>query len=130
MLRIEGFSSYIYQKGTRKPKRMTWYSLKKVERKQRKVREARTDMVYAASAFARVSAVCIFRPLLTSNGLSICSSALWGRLLNVVYTMHNSERKTTVQTRALIISEQSRLLAPQLFFSDISIYLSSGLLNT
>ena len=24
---------------------MTWYSLKKVERKQRKVREARTDMV-------------------------------------------------------------------------------------
>ena len=93
---------------------MTWYSLKKVERKQRKVREARTDIVYAASAFARVSAVCIFRPL-ASNGLSICSSALWGSLLNVVYTMHNSERKTTVQTRALIISEQSRLLARQLF---------------
>ena len=39
----------------------TWYSLKKVERKQRNVREARTDIVYAARAFARVSAVCIFR---------------------------------------------------------------------
>ena len=37
----------------------TWYSLKNVERKQRKVSEARTDMVYAARALARVRAVCI-----------------------------------------------------------------------
>ena len=94
---------------------MTWYSLKKVERKQRKVREARTDIVYAASALARVSAVCIFRPL-SSSGLNICQDALWGRLFNVVYTMQVSERITTVQTRrALIILEQSRLLAPRLF---------------
>ena len=83
-------------------KMVTWYSLKNVERKQRKVSEARTDMVYAASALARVSAVCIFRPL-SSRGFNwwkICQGAQWGSLLNVVYTMQNSERKTTVQTQS------------------------------
>ena len=83
-------------------KMVTWYSLKNVERKQRKVSEARTDMVYAASALARVSAVCIFRPLSSRdfNWWKICQGAQWGSLLNVVYTMQNSERITTVQTQS------------------------------